>query len=86
MAEYGHATYWDTRYTKYVSKLRYLGWPTRLMEGRHTFNNCRDPEPFDWYQRYAGLKELINQYVKKHDNILNVGAGNSRECKTLLTC
>ncbi len=38
----------------------------------------KDPEPFDWYQRYSGLKELINQYFKKADAILNVGAGNSR--------
>lgn len=38
----------------------------------------KDPEPFDWYQRYTGVKDLIAQYVKKEDNILNVGAGNSR--------
>lgn len=38
----------------------------------------RDPEAFDWYQRYSGLKELIAQYIKKSDKILNVGAGNSR--------
>ncbi|KAI9910631.1 hypothetical protein PsorP6_010791 [Peronosclerospora sorghi] len=38
----------------------------------------KDAEPFDWYQRYDGLKELLNQYVKKTDNILMAGAGNSR--------
>ena len=38
----------------------------------------KDPEPFDWYQRYSGLKDLIAQYVKKTDHILNVGCGNSR--------
>lgn len=21
----------------------------------------RDPEPFDWYQRYSGIRDLINQ-------------------------
>lgn len=38
----------------------------------------RDSEQFDWYQRYGGLKELLNQYVKKTDAILMAGAGNSR--------
>ncbi len=22
---------------------------------------CRDPEPFDWYQRYSGIRDLVNQ-------------------------
>jgi len=38
----------------------------------------KDPEPFDWYQRYSGIKDLISQYVKKSDNILQSGCGNSR--------
>lgn len=38
----------------------------------------RDPEPFDWYQRYHGLKEIIAKLVKSDDKILNIGAGNSR--------
>ena len=38
----------------------------------------KDPEPFDWYQRYSGLKDLINQYLKRHDQILMAGSGNSR--------
>jgi len=38
----------------------------------------KDPEPFDWYQRYSGLKDLIAQYMKKTDNVLQAGAGNSR--------
>lgn len=38
----------------------------------------KDPEPFDWYQRYSGIKDLIAQYVKKADNILMAGSGNSR--------
>jgi hypothetical protein len=21
----------------------------------------RDPEPFDWYQRYSGVRDLVNQ-------------------------
>ena len=38
----------------------------------------RDPEPFDWYQRYSGIADLLNKYVKKDDNVLVAGAGNSR--------
>jgi ubiquinone/menaquinone biosynthesis C-methylase UbiE len=38
----------------------------------------KDPEPFDWYQRYSGIKDLIAQYIKKSDNILMAGCGNSR--------
>lgn len=29
-------------------------------------------------QRYTGLKDWISQYVRKDDNILMVGCGNSR--------
>lgn len=39
--------------------------------------SCRDPEPFDWYQRYAGLKDLVGQYIRKSDAILMSGCGNS---------
>lgn len=38
----------------------------------------RDTEPFDWYQRFSGLKEIITTNVDKDHKILNVGAGNSR--------
>ena len=37
----------------------------------------KDPEPFDWYQRYSGVKDLIAQYVKKTDHILNSRHTNS---------
>ena len=39
---------------------------------------CRRPEPFDWYQVYSGIKEIISQYMTKNDKILNLGCGNSR--------
>lgn len=38
----------------------------------------RDPEPFDWYQRFSGLKDILTTHVEKGHKILNVGAGNSR--------
>lgn len=38
----------------------------------------RDPEPFDWYQRYAGLKELLSKYIRKSDAVLMSGCGSSR--------
>ncbi|KAG6617277.1 putative methyltransferase [Phytophthora cinnamomi] len=41
-------------------------------------SSLQDSEQFDWYQRYGGLKELLNQYVKKTDAVLMAGAGNSR--------
>jgi len=38
----------------------------------------RDPEPFDWYQRWAGLKDTFLEFVKPTHKILMLGAGNSR--------
>jgi ubiquinone/menaquinone biosynthesis C-methylase UbiE len=38
----------------------------------------RDPEPFDWYQRYENLKGIIRRYIRPNENILMVGCGNSR--------
>jgi hypothetical protein len=39
----------------------------------------RSTEPFDWYQIYSGVKDVITQYINKNDRILNVGCGNSRK-------
>ena len=25
----------------------------------------KDPEPFDWYQRYSGIKDLLAQYARQ---------------------
>lgn len=38
----------------------------------------KDPEPFDWLQRYQSVREVVSKYVQHTDRILNVGAGNSR--------
>jgi len=38
----------------------------------------RDPEPFDWYQRWAGLKDTFLEYIQPAHSILMLGAGNSR--------
>ena len=38
----------------------------------------RRSEPFDWYQVYEGVKDIITQYMTKTDKILNVGCGNFR--------
>ncbi|CAE8581181.1 unnamed protein product [Polarella glacialis] len=38
----------------------------------------RDPEPFDWYQRWAGLKDTLLEYVQPSNTILMLGGGNSR--------
>ena len=37
----------------------------------------RDPEPFEWYQRWAGIKETITEFLETNQKILNVGCGNS---------
>lgn len=42
------------------------------------FPSLRDPEPFDWYQRFSGLKDIITTHIDKANRVLNVGAGNSR--------
>jgi len=39
----------------------------------------KDPELFDWYQRYSGLKGILNENIpKKLEPVLMVGCGNSR--------
>ena len=32
---------------------------TNYWDERYT----KDPEPFDWYQRYSGVRDLINQVI-----------------------
>eukprot|EP00968_Pinguiococcus_pyrenoidosus_P006674 scaffold442_cov268-Pinguiococcus_pyrenoidosus.AAC.82 len=46
----------------------------------------KDPESFDWYQRYesawraiySGLKDTMDQFMKKEDSILMASCGSSR--------
>jgi len=38
----------------------------------------RDPEPFDWYQRWAGLKDRLVSVVQPQHSVLMLGSGNSR--------
>mmetsp|Transcript_50481 Transcript_50481/g.99718 ORF Transcript_50481/g.99718 Transcript_50481/m.99718 type:complete len:212 (+) Transcript_50481:89-724(+) len=47
---------------------------TEYWDERYT----RDPEPFDWYQRWAGLKDTLLEYIQQNHSILMLGAGNSR--------
>ena len=37
----------------------------------------KDKDSYDWYQKYAGLKDIITQYVPRASKILDLGAGNS---------
>ena len=37
----------------------------------------KDREPFEWYQKYEGLKDIITQYVKRDAKVLIIGCGNS---------
>ena len=38
----------------------------------------KDKEPFDWYQRYTGIKDIVTQYIQPSFQILNLGCGNSK--------
>jgi len=38
----------------------------------------KDTEPFDWYQRYEGIKSTLDRYVQPTHKVLMSGAGNSR--------
>jgi hypothetical protein len=90
MAQYGKPAYWDERYTRYVKlpvtdlDCRLRLFPPAFVTEMWDFScvcmwvSRSDPEPFDWYQRYSGLKDLLGQYVKKSDHILMSGCGNSR--------
>lgn len=44
----------------------------------------KDPEPFDWYQRYSGIQELVQKYIKKESAVLMAGCGNSRLSEDML--
>eukprot|EP00803_Ostreobium_quekettii_P000885 evm.model.scf_616EXC.3 EVM.evm.TU.scf_616EXC.3 scf_616EXC:17971-22414(+) len=37
----------------------------------------KEPCAFEWYQGYAGLKPLLNQYIAPDANILQIGVGTS---------
>ncbi len=55
----------------------------------------KDSEPFDWYQRYYHLRDIIDLHIPVESRILNVGAGTSsnficiqgfrRRCSTMAT-
>ncbi|KAJ1452938.1 S-adenosyl-L-methionine-dependent methyltransferase [Pelagophyceae sp. CCMP2097] len=38
----------------------------------------KDPAPFDWYQRWAGLRTIVGAHARKSGDVLIVGSGNSR--------
>lgn len=38
----------------------------------------REVEPFDWYQRWTGLKDIFVQYLATSQKVLHIGCGNSK--------
>ena len=38
----------------------------------------KDQQPFDWYQRYSGIKHVISENVQKDSKVLMAGCGSSR--------
>jgi ubiquinone/menaquinone biosynthesis C-methylase UbiE len=45
----------------------------------------KDPEPFDWYQRYEQLRETLRSVVPVTSSILVTGCGNSRLTEDMLS-
>lgn len=39
---------------------------------------ARDPEPFDWLQRYGGLRDVLSGALDKTQPVLMSGCGTSR--------
>ncbi|EGR34600.1 protein kinase domain protein [Ichthyophthirius multifiliis] len=68
MNQYGNPQYWEDRYQRYF----------KFFQIWHKIKKkSREADPFDWYQRFKGLKNLIQQYITSESVILNVGAGSS---------
>eukprot|EP00455_Lapot_gusevi_P049693 TRINITY_DN7095_c0_g1_i2.p1 TRINITY_DN7095_c0_g1~~TRINITY_DN7095_c0_g1_i2.p1 ORF type:complete len:208 (-),score=33.02 TRINITY_DN7095_c0_g1_i2:47-670(-) len=38
----------------------------------------QDPDPFEWYQNFEGLKHVLRPHLQLQSKILQVGCGNSR--------
>ncbi|KAH8738636.1 methylase [Cryptosporidium ryanae] len=38
----------------------------------------KDPNPYDWYQRWDSIREIVKDYLKLDDKILVIGNGTSR--------
>jgi EEF1A lysine methyltransferase 4 len=39
---------------------------------------AREAEPFDWYQRWTGIREVFIHHVQPQHRILHIGCGNSK--------
>ncbi|EAS02154.2 kinase domain protein (macronuclear) [Tetrahymena thermophila SB210] len=39
---------------------------------------AKEPEPFDWYQRFSGIRDHVIPHINPESKILNVGSGSSR--------
>lgn len=38
----------------------------------------REVEPFDWYQRWTGVRQVFCEYINPSHHILHLGCGNSK--------
>lgn len=45
---------------------------------------AKETEPFDWYQRYSGLRPVFSRFLPRGQRILHAGCGNSRLAEELL--
>ena len=44
----------------------------------------KTPDQFDWYQKFSGIRDIVTQFVKPNDVILQIGCGNSRLCEEMI--
>jgi len=55
---------------------KYEYWEDRYQRLLHLII-IREPEQFDWYLKYKGLRDCLTPHIKSFHKILNVGCGNS---------
>ena len=69
---------WHTSREPYTAYRLCLVLKGLLRLARSQERYTRDPEPFDWYQRWAGLKDTFSEFAQPSNAILMLGCGNSR--------
>ena len=50
-----------------------------LLYNENIIINLSNPDPFEWYQNYSKIKDIVTQYINKKSKILVVGCGTSRK-------
>lgn len=63
-----------------ISKVCLLNFTKPYESMTNVFGNpiSREPNPFDWYGRFGHFKIELTRFLKRGDNVLVIGCGNSR--------